>query len=123
MTSIGSFLRKCEYSTTSKALPIAQTATLTIQQEIGSYISSIDGTTDFHMFWKNNQHKLPGLAFLVRRFCIMPVTSVASESAFSVAGYVQRKQRSSLAPSTLRYSMLLRDSDLLSEMAIEREKI
>jgi hypothetical protein len=49
------------------------------------------------------------LARLVRHYCIMPMTSVASESAFSMAGYIQRKHRSSLSATTLRYSMLLRN--------------
>ncbi|CAF1290950.1 unnamed protein product [Didymodactylos carnosus] len=60
------------------------------------------------------------LTTIVRRYNIIAATSVASESAFSIAGYVQRKQRASLAPTTLRQLMILRDyQKLLTE---ENEK-
>ena len=87
---------------------------LTIEQEIGMYISSIDERTDFQEYWRSRDQQLSKLSRLVRRYSIMCATSVASESAFSIAGYLQRKQRSSLSPKALRYSMLLRDSDVLN---------
>jgi hypothetical protein len=43
-------------------------------------------------------------------------TNVDSESAFSVAGYVQRKQRSSLAARTLRKTMILRNYDIVLKL-------
>ncbi|CAF4788840.1 unnamed protein product, partial [Rotaria sp. Silwood2] len=68
--------------------------------------------TEFQEYWNKIQHYLPILTRMVRHFCIMPITSVASESAFSMAGCIQRKQRSSLSATTLRYSMLLRNLEV-----------
>lgn len=93
----------------SKATDSSSLSSHTIEQEIGLYVSSIDDSTEFQVFWNTFDHRLPKLAKLARRYCIIAATSVASESAFSVAGYLQRKQRASLAPKTLRSCMLLRD--------------
>ncbi|CAF1233944.1 unnamed protein product [Rotaria magnacalcarata] len=70
----------------------------------------------FQEFWSSYEMELPRLAALVRAYNIRPASSVASESLFSIAGYVQRKQRSSLASNTLRYSMVLRDRDILATL-------
>lgn len=69
---------------------------LTIKEECAFYISSM-GTSNLQKFWNLYQNKLPMLASVVRNVNIIPATSVASESAFSLANYVQRKERSSLS--------------------------
>ncbi len=38
-------------------------------------------------------------------------TSCASESAFSIAGYIDRKTRARLSSKTLRYSILTREEE------------
>ena len=43
-------------------------------------------------------------------------TSCASESAFSIAGYLQRKARSSLSSMTLRFSMLCKESNKIKNI-------
>lgn len=109
LLAIEKFLLNCESPLVSRSTTTTSTTkAFTIQQEIGYYISSIDKDTDFEEYWKKNQSYLPILARMVRHYCVMPISSVASESAFSIAGYIQRKQRSSLSPAALRYSMLLR---------------
>jgi hypothetical protein len=45
---------------------------------------------------------------MVRYYGVIPATSVPSESAFSVAGYINRKERSSMAPATLKRSMFVK---------------
>ncbi|CAF4967963.1 unnamed protein product, partial [Rotaria sp. Silwood1] len=108
LLAIEKFLSNCEaLLPTSSSIP--STKIFTIQQEIGYYISSIEKETDFQEYWNKNQHYLPILSRMVRHYCIMPITSVASESAFSMAGYIQRKHRSSLSATTLRYSMILQN--------------
>ena len=52
---------------------------------------------------------MPLLSKLVRNYCITHASSVPSDSAFSMANYIQRKQRSSLSSKQLRYQMLLKD--------------
>ena len=90
--------------------------TRTIKEEIAFYINCLNDLRDagvgeikFSEFWYKNEKNMPLLATLVRKYCFIPATSVASESAFSVAGYVNRKERSSLSSDNLTYSMLLRD--------------
>jgi hypothetical protein len=107
--AIEAFLSNCEAPLPSRASAHLSKKVFTVQQEIGYYISSIERETEFQEYWNKNQHYLPLLSRLARHYCIMPITSVASESAFSIAGYIQRKQRCSLSPTTLRYSMLLRN--------------
>ena len=83
---------------------------LSLKEEISIYVSKCKASSDWQGFWNDQQRSMPLLASFVRRYGIIPATSVASESAFSVAGYLQRKQRSSLSPSTLRYLMVLKKS-------------
>lgn len=80
----------------------------TIKEEISHYIATLDRQS-FGTYWNNNKERLPILSSIVRQYNIMCATSIHCESAFSVAGHIHRKNRSSLAPSTLRYTMLLRE--------------
>jgi hypothetical protein len=56
------------------------------------------------------------LTQFAKLFCSIPATSVASESAFSVAGYVMRKNRCSLAASTLKKTMILKNFQKLEKL-------
>ncbi len=89
--------------------------TWTIQQELGYYATTGTPKQNFEPYWNMNQHKMHILASMVRRFCLSPATSVASETSFSCANYIQRKQRSSLSPTNLCYTMLLRDADVIQK--------
>ncbi|CAF1477674.1 unnamed protein product, partial [Adineta steineri] len=80
-----------------------------IKEEIARYIANHEEYNDLTDYWNKNQFQLPILVSIVRKYNIMCATSIECESAFSIAGYLQRKTRSSLAPSTLRYSMILHD--------------
>ena len=81
---------------------------LTLKQELSVYISTSRSWKDFQSYWNEKKTVLPILSSFTRRYNCIPATSVASESAFSVAGYIDRKQRASLSPTTLRYLMLLK---------------
>ena len=48
------------------------------------------------------------LASLVRKYLIIPASSVSSESAFSVANFIQRKERSTLSSKALKKSIILK---------------
>ena len=52
------------------------------------------------------------LASAVRKYCIIPASSVAVESAFSEANFIQRKERSSLSSKNLRYTLVLKTTKL-----------
>jgi hypothetical protein len=56
---------------------------------------------DILMWWKVNSTKFPVLAEIARDVLAIPITTVASESAFSTGGRVIDPFRSSLAPKTV----------------------
>lgn len=111
------FLTECGLSMTRvPTASIPNHRSRSMKEELGMYTGAAEGGCSFERFWNDFQFNLPRLSRLVRSFNVRPATSVASESLFSVAGYVQRKQRSSLAPETLRYSLILRDQKILSTL-------
>lgn len=71
-------------------------------------IHSFDG--DFSTFWIQNRQQFPRLFRLAQRFSIIAATSVPSESAFSIAGFINRKQRSALSSNSLRRLVMLKES-------------
>ncbi|CAF4085958.1 unnamed protein product [Rotaria magnacalcarata] len=83
----------------------------TIKQKIAHYMATNNFYATFSQYWSSNKDHLPILSSFVRHYNIMCATSIDCESAFSIAGFIHRKNRSSLAPSTLRYSMILRDQN------------
>ncbi|CAF1291621.1 unnamed protein product [Rotaria sordida] len=89
----------------------------TIQDELAYYMSKARTYTPFEEFWITYDKELPSLSILVRSFNVRPATSVPSESLFSIASYVNRKQRCSLSGDTLRYLMILRDADVVASLA------
>ena len=60
-------------------------------------------------FWDINRLQLEHLYKSAVRHLVSPGTSVASESAFSTASYLLRKQRSRLTPESLSSAMFLKD--------------
>jgi hypothetical protein len=89
---------------------------LSVDEEISFFVKAVHSADDFQRFWKQNQTTLPRLASLVRRYNVCPATSVASESTFSIAGYLNRKQRSSLSSTAMRYSMVLKNKNVLNKL-------
>ena len=64
---------------------------------------------DPFLFWNTNSNKLKFLSSLARRHLIVSSTSVSSESMFSIASYVGRKEKNRLAPDNLCTSVFLED--------------
>ena len=64
---------------------------------------------DVFSFWRSHQGQLRCLASLARKHLITPATSVPWESAFSVASFLGRKERSRLNPHNLAPLVFLKD--------------
>ncbi|GAB4844387.1 hypothetical protein Ancab_040093 [Ancistrocladus abbreviatus] len=57
-----------------------------------------DENFDILMFWKNSVHRYPILSLMAHDVLAIPISTVASESAFSTGGRVLDPFRSSLTP-------------------------
>ncbi|CAF1536552.1 unnamed protein product, partial [Didymodactylos carnosus] len=103
------FLNTCGAGVTTATTTVSSTPRdFNIKEQLAVYIANHKNIPDLQSFWKRHELLLPDLARLVKRYsCIQP-SSVSSESAFSVAGFINRKTRCSLAPDALRYSMFLK---------------
>ena len=90
---------------------------MTIDVEILLFTNKIKKHTSFQDFWVKHRASFPRLVYLVHRYFIIPATSVASESAFSISGYIARKQRLSLSSKTLRHLLVLKYRKNLEKFA------
>ncbi len=75
------------------------------------YILSINSKRKikFSEYWCTHEEQLSLMSATVRRANIIPASSVPCESTFSVAGYIRRKERSSLSPVAIKHSLVLKD--------------
>ena len=89
---------------------------LTHDQELCHYIQAATTATNFSAFWRENNSKLPNLANIVRQISSIPATSISSEAAFSLSGYLFRKQRTSLGSKSIRQSMILKYRPYLDKL-------
>ena len=110
------FSQMCGLSTRIISTPSISTRLPTHDEELSLYVSEAKHAGDFRSFWNKNNDQLPRLSQMARKYCVIPASSVASEAAFSRAGYLQRKQRSSLSSKALQYSMILKDRQLVERL-------
>jgi hypothetical protein len=110
------FLQECGLLEPARTTTTASHRQRSTKEEIAFYIDRVQGDDTFEKFWNRYKNELPGMIDLVRAFNMRPATSVASEGLFSTANYVQRKHRASLAPKTLKYTMILRDQKILFDL-------
>ncbi|CAF4309927.1 unnamed protein product [Rotaria socialis] len=88
---------------------LKKSKTVSLKQEIAKFETLDKDEHSFSTFWKTYERSLPLLSKMARRYGSITASSVPSESSFSIAGYVARKNRSSLSAKNLKYSMFLKD--------------
>ena len=89
------------------------TRTQTKKSQLESYLEEseldLNMELDILEYWQQNVVRFPELAILARDLLTIPVSTVASESAFSVGGKTISPNRSSLKPSTVQALVCVQD--------------
>ena len=81
-----------------------------------------DGTFDILRWWKINSERFPILSTLARDVLAVPISTVASESAFSTGGRVRDSFRSSLTPKIVEALICSTDWMKLSSSPVSIEE-
>ena len=83
-----------------------------LSKEIETYVSLpvVDGDDDPLRWWKLNDHKLPMLGQLARRYLAIQATSSPSERLFSKAGQVSTPARAQLKPEKVDQLVFLAEN-------------
>ncbi|KAK1583952.1 hypothetical protein Q3G72_028543 [Acer saccharum] len=88
-------------------------ASVSIKTEIHKYFDDerLDRKKELDVltWWKGQQMHYPILSHLARDVLTIPISTVASESAFSIRGRVLDQYRSSLSPDTVQALVCTRD--------------
>jgi hypothetical protein len=91
--------------------------------ELAKYLSSDvvphqeDDDFNILQWWEDHKQQYPVLSILARDVISVPVSSVSSESAFSLAGRILEDRRTSLTPDMVRTLMTIKDSELAKRRA------
>ena len=83
-----------------------------LSKEIETYVffPVVDGDDDSLCWWKLNNHKLPMLGQLARRYLAIQATSSPSKKLFSKAGQVSTSANAQLKPEKVDQLVFLADN-------------
>ena len=84
-----------------------------VDKYLGSrLVSSHQVSLDVLKWWKDNQLEFPILSILARDILSVPVSTIFSESAFSLSGRILDNRRMSLTPEMVECLTCLKDWEL-----------
>ncbi|WJZ88271.1 hypothetical protein VitviT2T_007588 [Vitis vinifera] len=85
-----------------------------LDKYLNTDIISFEDQEDFDIliWWKSHQHKYPVLSIIARDVLTVPVSTVASEAAFSAGGRVVSKKRCNLAPDVIEAGICVKDWEI-----------
>ena len=83
-----------------------------LSKEIGTYVffPVVNGDDDSLCWWKLNNHKLPMLGQLARRYLAIQATSSPSKKLFSKTGQVSTSANAQLKPEKVDQLVFLADN-------------
>jgi len=88
-------------------------ASNTQKSELDAYLEDEhvrdDENFEILSWWKTNKDKYPVLSTMARDFLAIPLSTVSSESAFSLSGRILSDNRSSMTPETLEALVCVKD--------------
>lgn len=86
-----------------------------LEEEMNRFGSINGGDENIMQFWKTNERDYPKLAKIAKVLLGIPMTSSKSESAFSTAGCLIRKDRASITPYRIERTLFIHDNyDILN---------
>ncbi|CAF1118471.1 unnamed protein product [Didymodactylos carnosus] len=98
-----------ENSSESKQKPTSIAGEIALYSSMAQKKNAIALKSEPLSFWSKQGDELPLLKELASKYLTTPEISVPSESAFSVADFVGRKERARLTAKTLSYLVFLKD--------------
>jgi hypothetical protein len=97
----------------TKRMKMSNCSTSTNKYELKKYLAEetedIEKKMDILGWWKVNSNRFPILGHMARDVLVVPITTVASESAFSTSGRILDDFRTSLTPFMLEASVCTQD--------------
>jgi hypothetical protein len=105
-------------STSSSSSHSAPVTSAYCSGELAKYLSSDvvphheDDDFNILQWWQEHKQQFPVLSILARDVISVPVSTISSESAFSLAGRILEERRTSLTPDMVKTLMCIKDSEL-----------